>query len=139
MPRPTVYFVSKRPRDSMCHWSHILTLTLQTASMSRYQSNVALSTMDAEYMVAATATQDAFWLQFLLQDMEQNVATPIVMKEDNKTCISSSDHPGNHRNCKHVDYLHHLVWSILKLNFKSLVYSQRHWMRSHSSNSEICL
>ena len=29
---------------------------------SRSQATVALSTMEAEYMVAATVTQEAFWL-----------------------------------------------------------------------------
>ena len=38
-----------------------------------------------------------------------NVTTPIVLKEDNKACISFSDHPGNHSNSKHVDCRHHFV------------------------------
>ena len=33
---------------------------------SRSQPTVALSTMEAEYMAAATATQEAFWLRRLL-------------------------------------------------------------------------
>ena len=52
---------------------------------SRSQETVALSTMEAEYMAAATATQEAFWLRFLLEEMGLNVATPIVLREDNKT------------------------------------------------------
>ena len=76
---------------------------------SRSQSTVALSTMEAEYMAAAAATQEAFWLRFLLEEMGLNVSTPIVQKEDNKACISFSDHPGEHRNSKHIDYCHHFV------------------------------
>ena len=45
-------------------------------------------------MAAATATQEAFWLQFLLEEMCLNIATLIVVKEDNKACISFADHPG---------------------------------------------
>ena len=37
------------------------------------------------------------------------MSTPIVLKEDNKACISFSDHPGNRRNSKHIDYRHHFV------------------------------
>ena len=55
---------------------------------SRSQPTVALSTMEAEYMAAATATQEAFWLRFLLEELGLNVTTPIVLKKDNKACIS---------------------------------------------------
>ena len=37
------------------------------------------------------------------------MSTPILLKEDNKACISFSDHPGNHRNSEHFDYRHHFV------------------------------
>ena len=60
-------------------------------------------------MAAATVTQEAFWLRCLLEEMGLNVATPIVLHEDNKACISFADHPGNHRNSKHIDYRHHFV------------------------------
>ena len=40
---------------------------------SRSQATVALSTMEAEYMAVATATQEAFWLRFLLEEMGLNV------------------------------------------------------------------
>ena len=46
---------------------------------SRSQATVALSTMEAEYMAAATATQEAFWLRFLLGEMGLNVTTQIVL------------------------------------------------------------
>ena len=38
-----------------------------------------------------------------------NIQSPIVMFEDNKACISFSEHPGNHRNSKYIDYRHHFV------------------------------
>ena len=60
-------------------------------------------------MAGATATQEAFWLRFLLEEMGLNVGTPIVLREDDKACISFPDHPGNHRYSKHIDYRHHFV------------------------------
>ena len=41
--------------------------------------------------------------------MGLNVATPIVMREDNKACINFADHPGNHRNSKHINFRHHFA------------------------------
>ena len=61
---------------------------------SRSQPTVALSTMEGEYMVTATATQDAFCLRFLLEEMGLYVTTPIILHEDNKACIAFADHPG---------------------------------------------
>ena len=60
-------------------------------------------------MVAATATQEAFWLRVLLEELGLNVTTPFFLKEHNKACIRFSDHSGNHRNSKHIDYRHHFM------------------------------
>ena len=51
-----------------------------------------------------------------------NVTTPIVLKEDNKAYISFSDHPGNHRNSKHIDYCHHFVRDELHRGDNSMKY-----------------
>ena len=129
MPSPTAYFASKRPRDvdlslesyvdadfANCvddrHFilGYAFFLAGGTTSwQSRFLSTVALSIMEAEYMAAASATQEAFWLRFLLEGMGLNVVTLIVLKEDNKVCISVSYHPGNHRNSKHIDYRQYFV------------------------------
>ena len=103
----TAYFSSKRPRDvdvslesyvdadfancvddrhSISGYAFFLPGGL-IGWQSRSQSTVALSTMEAEYMAAATATQ-------------------IVLKEGNNACISFSDHPRNHRNSKLIEYRH---------------------------------
>ena len=129
MPLPNAYFASNRSKDvdvniesyvdadfanSIDDRHSISGYAFMLAGgpiswQSRSQPTVALSTMEAEYMAAATATQEAFWLRFLLEEMGLNVTTPIVLREDNKACISFADHPGNHRNSKHIDYRHHFV------------------------------
>ena len=60
-------------------------------------------------MVAATATLEAYWPRFFLEELGLKVSIPIVLKEDSKACISFSEQPGNHRNTKHIDYRHHFV------------------------------
>ena len=57
---------------------------------SRSQATVVLSTMELEYMAAATATQETFWLRFLLEEISLNVTTPIVLREVVKESKSSS-------------------------------------------------
>ena len=88
-------------------------------------SAIALSTMAEESMAAATATHEAFWLQFLRKKIGLNGAATIVLKEDNKVCICFTiNHSGNHRNSKHIHYRYlsvregvQRVWNILRLNF----------------------
>ena len=41
--------------------------------------------------------------------MGLNVATPIVLKENNKACIRFSDNPDNHRYSRYIYYRHHFV------------------------------
>ena len=65
---------------------------------SRMQTSVALSSMEAEYMAASAATQEAMWQARLLEQMGMRVDLPIKLYEDNKSAIMFTDHPGDHRN-----------------------------------------
>ena len=51
-----------------------------------------------------------------------NIQSPFVMFEDNKACISFSEHPGNHRNSKHIDYHHHFMREGVRRGDIKLVY-----------------
>ena len=75
-------------------------------------------------MVAAAATQEVLWLRFLLDEMGLNVSTPIVLKKDNKACISFSDHSGSYRNAKRFDYRHQFVREGVLRGDISLEYSE---------------
>ena len=44
------------------------------------------------------------------------------MFEDNKACISFSEHPGNHRNSKHINYRNHFVREGVQRGDIKLVY-----------------
>ena len=67
------------------------------------QTSVALSSMEAEYMAASAATQEAMWQARLLEQMGMRVDLPIKLYEDNKSIIMFTDHPGDHRTTKHID------------------------------------
>ena len=68
------------------------------------QTPVAISSMEAEYMVASAATQEALWQATrLLQHLGMKIKLPINLYEDNKPAIMFADHPGDHRTTKHID------------------------------------
>ena len=111
---------------------------------SRQQVSVALSTMEAEYMGACAATQDAMWLKLLLQDLgmggdnkaivinedervefkasSKSDADPITLHEDNKACIAFSKNPGDFRRSKHIDVRYHYVRERVEAEDVELVY-----------------
>jgi len=76
---------------------------------SHSQKTVALSSMEAEYMALAAATQEALWLKMILEELQFLLQTPMRLLEDNVACIHFADHPGEHRRSKHIDYKYHFV------------------------------
>ena len=70
---------------------------------SRMQTTVALFSMEAEYMEASAATQEALWQARLLQQLGMRVDLLITLSEDNKSAIMIADHPGDNRTTKHSD------------------------------------
>ena len=70
---------------------------------SRMQTTVALFSMEAEYMAASAATQEALWQARLLQQLGMRVNLPITLFEDNKSAIMFADHPGDKRTTKRSD------------------------------------
>ena len=60
-------------------------------------------------MVLAAVTQEAIWLKMILEELQFLLQTPLRILEDNIACIHFSDHPGEHRRSKHIDYKYHFV------------------------------
>ena len=67
------------------------------------KASVALSSMEAEYMAASAATQEALWQARLSQQLGMRIKLPITLYEDNKSAIMFTYHPGDHRTTKHID------------------------------------
>ena len=73
------------------------------------QHTTALSTMESEYYAVCKTTQEALYLRMLCEETGISVDKPLIMKEDNKSCISFSKDPGSHKRTKHIDYRHFFV------------------------------
>lgn len=76
---------------------------------SKKQSTVALSSIEAKYMVAKIATQECIWLKRLIGDIycKVNYAVPILY--DNESAIRLASNPIFHGRTKHVEIHHHFV------------------------------
>jgi hypothetical protein len=70
---------------------------------------VALSTAEAEYIAACSASSEVVWLQKLLAglfDLELEVTCIFC---DNQSCIKLSENPVFHDKSKHVEIKYHYI------------------------------
>ena len=68
------------------------------------QHTIALSTMESEYYAVCKSVQEALYLRMVFEEISFKVDSPIVIREDNKACISFSKDSGEHKRTKHIDY-----------------------------------
>jgi hypothetical protein len=77
--------------------------------VSRKQQCVTLSSTEAEYVAVANACQEAIWLQNLLTDFCEPQIKPIVINEDNQSCIKLVNNEKLNSRTKHIDVKVHFV------------------------------
>jgi transposase InsO family protein len=89
---------------------------------SRKQSSIALSTAEAEYIAACSASCKAIWLRKLLTglfDLEMR-ATAILC--DNQSCIKMTENPVFHNKSKHIEIRYHFIRDMVQRGALKLQY-----------------
>ena len=84
---------------------------------SRRQPNVALSTMESEYMGLTDATKELKWVRTLLAELGypngkpngKSNGEPTDLFSDNQGAIALAKNPVSHSRAKHIDIRHHFV------------------------------
>eukprot|EP00253_Pinus_taeda_P014542 PITA_14542 len=77
--------------------------------LSKKQKLVALSSAEAEYMVANTATRETIWLRKLLVSLFRKRMEVTSIFYDNQSCIKLSENPVFHDRSKHIDIRCHFI------------------------------
>jgi hypothetical protein len=76
---------------------------------SQKQRVVALSSCEAKYIAAATASCQGLWLSRLIADLlNKEVASPMLYI-DNKAAIAHAKNPGQFDRCKHIQIRYHFL------------------------------
>lgn len=73
------------------------------------QQSIALSTTEAEFMAACSATKEALWIKRLLLDINACNQDSICLNIDNQSAISVIKNIDFHRRCKHIDIKYKFV------------------------------
>ena len=89
---------------------------------SRKQPTVSLSTAEAEYVALNAATQEAVWLQRLLEDLNDKLYKPTLIMGDNQGAIAIARNPVFHARTKHIEIHHHFIREALHNRIIDLQY-----------------
>ena len=76
---------------------------------SQKQSIVALSSCEAEYIAATSATCQAVWMSRLLGELMRTEAMKVKLLVENQSAITLSKNPVHHNRTKHIDTRYHFV------------------------------
>jgi hypothetical protein len=75
---------------------------------SKKQTSVALSTAEAEYVVAGQCCAQLIWMWQTLRDFGYNLSkVPLLC--DNESAICLADNPVEHSRTKHIDIRYHFL------------------------------
>lgn len=97
---------------------------------SKIQPSVSLSSAEAEYVALSESAQEAVWLNRLLSDFHEPVKLPIVIYEDNQSCIKMLTGGRFSQRTKHIDIKYHFVRDLVTNNFLSVMYCPTDLMKA---------
>ena len=81
---------------------------------SQKQKIVALSSCEAEYVAATTATCQGIWLARLIRELMNKEMISMTLMVDNKSAIALSKNPVFHNRSKHIETKFHYIRTCLE-------------------------
>jgi hypothetical protein len=111
--------VSERKSTSRCCFS---LGSAMISWQSRKQSSIALSTTEAEYIAACSASCEAIWLQKSLIDLFDLEVEVIVILCGNQSCIKMIENPVFHDKSKHIEIRYHYICDMVQRGAIKLQY-----------------
>jgi hypothetical protein len=89
---------------------------------SRKQSSIALNTVEAEYIVACSASWEAIWLRKLLTDLFDLEIRETLILCDNQSCINMTENLVFHDRSKHIEIRYHYIRDMVQRGALKLQY-----------------
>ena len=77
--------------------------------LSQKQSIVSLSSCEAEYIAATSATCQAVWMIQLIRELTSDDESKVKLLVDNQSAITLSKNAGHHNRTKHIDTRYHFI------------------------------
>ena len=90
--------------------------------LSRKQTNIALSTTEAEYIATCSTCSEAAWLQKMLAGLFAAEIDVTDILCDNQSCIKMTENPVFHDKTKHIIVRYHFIWDMVQKGAIKLKY-----------------
>ncbi|XP_049294175.1 uncharacterized protein LOC125769485 [Anopheles funestus] len=88
----------------------------------RKQQCVTLLSTEAEYAALAEACRVLLWLRKLMKDIGEDTTEPIVIREDNQSCMAMLRTEGGNRRTKHIDTRYNFIRDLASNNVIKVQY-----------------
>ena len=89
---------------------------------SRNKSCVTMSTNEAEYVAACSASCEVVWLRKLLSDLFDLLLDATCIYCDNQSCVKLSENPVFHDKLKHIEIKYHYIEDMVQRGAVKLQY-----------------
>ena len=73
------------------------------------QPTVALSSAEAELMGAVDVVKEIKWMKQMLEEMNFQVRTPVIVNIDNQSAMKIAENDVDHSRTKHIDIKNHFI------------------------------
>ena len=83
---------------------------------------MALSTVEAEYVAACSASYEEIWLRKLLSDIFDLQLDATCIHCDNQSCVKLSENPVFHDRSKHIEIKYHYIRDMVQRGAMKLLY-----------------
>jgi hypothetical protein len=93
-----------------------------TSWFNKKQTIMALNTVEAEYIVACSASREAMWLWKLLAGLFDLELEATFIWCDNKSCVTLSENPVFHDKSKHGEIRYHYIRDMVQKGAMKLQY-----------------
>ena len=77
--------------------------------LNKKQTSIALSKIEAKYIVVASCCTQVIWMKKALEDLLLKYENPIVINCDNTSAINISKNPIMHSKTKHIPIKNHFL------------------------------
>ena len=81
---------------------------------SKWQTTVALSTVEAEYVAMSRSAQQMVWMQSWLKEVEVEFTVPGLISGDSRGAIALTKNTKDHGKVKHINIRHHYIQELLQ-------------------------
>jgi len=76
---------------------------------TRKQGTIALSSTEAEYVALSQSSCEAMWLENLLTEFGVHLNSPLIIYEDNQSCMYIAEEPREQKRMKHLDIRYNFI------------------------------